>query len=68
LILVNTTKQFHSRNGDRGEGEALEPEHGSDFGLDATMILLDKVVEAFRRSHGVKRSATSINPTPSFPL
>jgi len=31
LCLVNTTKQFHSGNGDGSGGEALEPKHGGEF-------------------------------------
>jgi len=37
LILVNTTKQFHSGNGDRSRGEVLESEHGAGSGLDAAV-------------------------------
>src|SRR5882757_10160761 len=49
LILVNTTKQFHSGNGDRSRGEVLESEHGAGSGLDAAVVLFDQVVQILRR-------------------
>jgi hypothetical protein len=47
---MNAAEEFHSGNGNRSRGKALEAEHGSGSGLDATMILLNEIVQVFRRA------------------
>jgi hypothetical protein len=45
LIFVNTVEEFHASDRDSGRLEVLETEHRSGSGLDAAVILLDKVVQ-----------------------
>ena len=50
LTFANTVEQFDAGNCDGGVVEVLEAEDGPDSGLNTPMILLDQIVQVFRRS------------------
>ena len=59
LSLTDAVHQFDAGDRDHRVAESLEPQHYSNALLDAAVVLLNQVIEVFRRTQfGVPRQRT----------
>ena len=50
LASANAMHELDTTNFNSSRSEALQAQHGAEPGLDVAMVLLDKVIQVFRRA------------------